>query len=463
MGCLTNDDCLGGRICVNQACEFDDGMRLRLDGGATVHPDARPLSDATAAADAGTPREDASVGRDSAAGPDGAAGRDGSSSSDDAGGAPVDAGGGGRDAMPPADVGPVASGIYDYRRILTAQIPSNAYLTRLAVAPDDQVVVVAEAYDRLHVLDITSSTATVSVPLPKDSSEALLVESVVYSRDGSALLIAATRVDGRNRQGRFYRAGHRGERLAEVERTASVSLRAIAVDPLTAEIAVLGSRAIGGGYAVYVYRYDRAQHSLQTPAVQGGLSAGCQDAVWVDDGLGGRGLLYVCGEGGAAAGVLDSTGAFVDGPSSGQIGNLPRVAGRPSGDYALGIHRERVYRFEAGVWSVGFSAPAWGQVANWDASFSDDGARALAVGDFGNGVGEAREYRHDLYSTQAISDVSIPGFGVMPYLGIGGVHFDDVAWRPGSDCGFIAGGCSTGSCRRGYLIAFRVLNGRGCP
>ncbi len=459
MGCVSADDCEAGQICVNQACISDNQGPVRLDGGGAVHADARWPDAKPGSGDGGTTGTDG-----------GNTSSDGGNTSSDGGNAVSDGGHGRNDGSATLrdtghhtgnDAGggsnPVAQGVYDFTRIITPGIPSNAYLTALAVSPDDRRVAVAERYDTVHILDIASATATISVALPKDGSELLLVEDVAYA--GSELLIAAT--VSASSEGRLYRAGRDGGQLSEVQRAANVAFRAIAVDAVTGAVALLGSRRIGGGYAVYVYRY--VQGSLQTPSVQGGLSAGCQDAAWVDDGLGGRGVLYVCGENGAAAGIFDSTSVFVPGPSPGQIGNLPRVAARPSGDYALGVHRERVYRFEQGVWSTGFGSPAWGRAANWTARFSQDGRRALAAGDYANGQAELREYRHDLYSTAEIRDVSIPGFNQSPYLGVAGVHFDDVAWRPTGDCGFIAGGCSSGSCRRGYLLAFRVLNGRACP
>ena len=89
----------------------------------------------------------------------------------------------------------------------------------------------------------------------------------------------------------------------------------------------------------------------------------------------------------------------------------------------------------------------------------DFGARALVVGRFSSGDLRISEFRDGHYSTAGLTDVSIIGFDQSPWLGRSGVQMSDVAWRPGKDCGYMVGGCSTLTCNAGYLIYFSVQNG----
>ena len=194
-----------------------------------------------------------------------------------------------------------------------------------------------------------------------------------------------------------------------------------------------------------------------------------KDITWINDQFGNRGVAYVCGYNGITLGHYDSTGTFVNGPGFGAASNTHRISARPQGDYALSIEdgsTSKLSRFAQGVWTVGSSSAVnFGHTGMWGIGFSDDGARALAVGKFNsNNSVYIKEYRHGFYSRNDLTDVSITGFDQAPYLGRNGVWLYELVWRPGMDCGYIVGGCSTGSCSRGYLIEFNVTNGpRVCP
>ena len=72
------------------------------------------------------------------------------------------------------------------------------------------------------------------------------------------------------------------------------------------------------------------------------------------------------------------------------------------------------------------------------------------------------EYRHDLWSSAELTDVSIPGFDAAPYLGDSSTNLNDAAFRPGCDGGLIVGGKSDWRGTRGLVIEFRIEGLRSC-
>lgn len=495
--CSTDQDCKRGGICAGGRCATEEGIRLDagsirdagwtlFDGGRgeagqiadagvldTALMDIAPTSmpdaffpdaltaDTASAAEAGA--IDAAI-RDASAqdaappfdagGPSDARPRDASSND---GAAP--------DAVV-ADTGVAGQlqrGIYAYRRILTPGIPSNAELTQLAISPDGRTLLASAVYDRIYTVDIASSSSTISATLPKDDREPIRVEAIAHARDGQSVLIAATAIlAGGSVEGRIYRAGPRLRDLAEVaSRSPGQVWQRIAVDPASGATYLLGHRPISGGsYTISIARYVDGTRTM-SPVAQDVTGAGVQDLAIAADGLGGRGLVFAGGVGGGLVGHYDSTGVFSYGPAT---GNTAHLAARPQGDYALAVtwSSGTLARFQTGVWTVGSSAVSLGTTAVWNVAFSDDGGRALITGAYSGNSAVLREYRHDLYSEPAVTDVSIPGFNVAPWFGTSGVNLNAAAWRPGGDCGFISGGCSSGSCTRGYLIAFELGNGRAC-
>ena len=112
------------------------------------------------------------------------------------------------------------------------------------------------------------------------------------------------------------------------------------------------------------------------------------------------------------------------------------------------------------------SAPGWSTLGVYDVSFSPDGVRALIVGRASGGTalrGTILEYRHDLYSVGAITDVSIPGFASAPYNADSNTNLNDSAFRPGCDGGLVVGGRTDFSGSTGLLIELAIEGGRACP
>ena len=70
------------------------------------------------------------------------------------------------------------------------------------------------------------------------------------------------------------------------------------------------------------------------------------------------------------------------------------------------------------------------------------------------------EYRHDLWTVAAITDVSIPGFGAAPYNADSNTNLNDSAFRPGCDGGLVVGGRTDFSGSTGMLIEFAIEGGR---
>jgi hypothetical protein len=343
-------------------------------------------------------------------------------------------------------------------------MPASLELKELAISPDDRTLVVAARYDQLFVFDLGTMSTTIAINLPKDGSEAIQIGGLAFLPSGSLLVVASAVTGPSQYEGRVYVAGPRGHGLhALPARIASTSLEAVKVDPESAAVRVIGYQPLSGGnFRARIFAYDGAQERMGSPS-DATLTAGCQDLAFVGDGAGGRMLALACGVNNGAVGVYDPINGYSWGPST---GNTAHLAARPQGDYALGVawSNGRLPRVELGVWMVGFNAPDLGSTLVYDLAFSDDGARALIVGrhDTVSSALVLREYRHDLYNSSALTDVSIQGFDRAPYGGTSGVTMNDVAWRPQQDCGFMAGGCSVSGCTRGYLIAFTVTNGRAC-
>jgi hypothetical protein len=357
--------------------------------------------------------------------------------------------------------GPVARGGYDYRRILNAGIPATTELVAVAISSDDRTALFGARYDRVYVFDIAADSSTVSVTLPKDTNEPVRINAIAYG-PGYALIATTALIGPSNTpEGRLYRVGPRGQGPTIAgARVPGEWLEAIAVDDRSGEIWTLSRRELGGGYSATIRRYDDSL-GTHTFVASTPVSAGCQDLAIADDGLGGSGLTIACGVNGAAVGVYDSTGSFAFGLNP---GNTARVAHHPQHDYALAISWSggRLTRFEGGLWTTGPAAPTVGTSA-WNIAFSDDGARALITGQYSGTAAAIIEYRHDLYNTAELTDVSILNFNLGPWLGVSGVNLHEAAFRPGCDGGFIVGGCTTAGCARGYLIGFEVTNGRPCP
>ena len=122
----------------------------------------------------------------------------------------------------------------------------------------------------------------------------------------------------------------------------------------------------------------------------------------------------------------------------------------------------RLHRFEDGAWLSFGAAPGWTTMSIFDVSFSGDGRRALVVGQAGGSPLRAPvlEYRHDLYSFAAITDVSIAGFASASYLGTTSTSLNDSAFRPGCDGGILVGGAA--SAGTGLFIEFQIEGGVTC-
>ncbi len=368
------------------------------------------------------------------------------------------------DSGPPP---PAQPGVYDYRRILVPGIPSNQVLTKIAISPDDSLVLVSASYNTIYVVDRATETSTRSITLPRMNNESVRIESIWYAPGGAYILIAASSIHGSNNStGRLFRAD---PRLVNVEeqvnlRRAGQNLQAIAADPASGAIRVMGHPSQTTPSNVVLYEYDDATRTWSDVDATF-TSAGCTDIAWAGDGLGGFGVAYVCGINGITLGIFDSTGVFANGPGFGAASNTFKIDARPQGDYALTIESgstSKLSRFDQGVWTTGFSAVNFGHTGMHNLRFSDDGNRALVTGNYRNDVQRMKEYRHGFYSSNQITDVSIGNFNLGPFLGRDGVMIYDAEWRPGQDCGYVVGGCNSHVCTRGYLIQFTVINGRAC-
>jgi hypothetical protein len=493
--CQITQDCLPGFHCVEGRCLMGLADNTKLDGGrhlmdvgfaprldaassqtdsSASNPDAgRLVQDAAVLPDAedhdAATWPDAEI-RDAAIWPD--ANLEDAAFPLDAGSMPPDAGFV-ADSSIVVDAGPpplASPGVYSFERVIVNGIGSNEELTNISIAPDGARMIVSQRYDDLHIIEVQTQTLLRTISLPGIGSASALIADVEYSSDSRFILIVATIIPrSGSRSARIYRADADGQNLVELS-TARINGRefhAIAVDQGSGGIAVLSRPEGSSPSYLAIHAYDDTSRGF-TSVLTNFTSAGCEDLAFINDEFGQRGLVYVCGYNGITLGHLNSTVAFVNGPGFGAASNTHRIAARPQGDYALAIEAgstSKLSRFAQGVWSVGSSgAVNFGHTGMWNVAFSDDGARALSVGNFYSNSIRIKEYRHGFYSRAELTDVSISGFDQAPYLGRSGVLLSDVAWRPNLDCGYIVGGCSTGSCTKGYLIEFNVSNGRrACP
>jgi hypothetical protein len=197
-------------------------------------------------------------------------------------------------------------------------------------------------------------------------------------------------------------------------------------------------------------------------------SAGCDDLAFADNELGTWGIVLACGVNGSDNPYyteIGGVGEWRPGPA-GVLGNNSRAASHGSGDYALVVSwsGRDLDRFQAGSWHPAATTPGWAAIGVWDVSFSPDGARALIVGRASGSplVGTVLEYRHDLYTTGAITNVSIPGFASAPYIADSNYNLNDSAFRPGCDGGLVVGGETSFSTALGMIVEFQIEGGRAC-
>ncbi len=496
-GCQVDGECNADMACVAGECvrrsgvvldsgfgvQFDAGPEVK-DAGATdadpIADSGRPadsgfvdtgiLSDAGTTPDAGIPADAGSV--DAGISPDSGVSLDtgivdtgvpADSGIVDTGvpadsGVPPDSG-----VTPDAGGGPVVRGIYNYRRVLISGIASNQHLFRGAVSRDDQTLVVSERYNDLYVVDRPTETLRGALTLPSAGSGRIQRIDAIFMESNSQALLAVTVLEsGDIVEGRIYQLDLSGTvSPTQVANSAvGVAPQELLADPSTGRIKMVGYRDINGGYWVTIHDYDPVMQTL-TLLGQNFTSAGCQDGAMVADGLGGQGVAYACGINGAEVGIYDSTGIFARGPNT---GNTAHISGRPQGDYAIAVtwSSGRLAKFELGQWELGFNAPSVTPSA-WNVQFNDNGERALVTGQYSGNRVALTEYRHALFTGPDLTDVSIQSFDAAPFLGRSGVIMEDAAWRPGSDCGYLMGGCDYTTCTRGYLIHYRVTNGRACP
>lgn len=458
----------------------DSGARLdagtMLDGGldAPSAPDApassidapSPSADTPSGTDAPSPTMDAPVAAVDA--PAGTA--DAPASTPDAP-VPFDAGRDGGTTAPP---GP---GSYVYTRSAIGGLQEAVVV---AFAADGSYALVLERSTGVHVYDWATRTSTrIDVRV---GGRAVYLEDVAFDPGGQFALIAGYEIVAGAETGILIEVSDAMIRggMASAAFTRLAELRA--GERFTAiEYPGPGEGAAGDGRpfvlsstrlsTAYIYRLRELDVVTRTFA---GLvearnsSAGCDDIAFADNEFGGWGVVVVCGVNGADVPYYTVVGGVGEWrPLVGATpGNTSRIASHGTGDYALAISNSgrRVHRFQAGAWMTFGSSPWFTTQGIYDVSFSPDGRRALVVGNSGATPlrGTVLEYRHDLYSFAAITDVSIPNFAMPPYNATTSTILNDSAFRPGCDGGLVVGGSSGVSGSVGMIIEFQIEGGAAC-
>jgi len=446
----------------------------RLDAGApdldagldASGPDAGGATAPDSGADAGTGVADAGAGP-----------TDAGSAGVDAGSAGVDAGtdAGMPDAGPPPPPGP---GTYLYTRV-----PVGGMHEAVAVAfhPDGSYAIAVERDTTALVYDWASRTAT-RIDL-RVGGRALTLTDLSFDPSGAYAVLAGYETVSGTPTGVLIRADDASLRAGPTAASFTRLTPARSGERFVGvEWPPPGEGPAGGGRPVVLSQsgptpgYIARLRDLDVPADAFGTfltaqptSAGCDDLAFADNEFGTWGIVLVCGTNGADAPYyteIGGVGSWRPGPAA-ILGNASRAASHGAGDYVLGVSwsGRDLDRFQAGAWLPASAAPGWATLGIWDVSFSPDGSRALIVGQASGGtalVGTALEYRHDLYSLGAITNVSIPGFGAAPYLGTSSTMLDDSAFRPGCDGGLVVGGQTGVSGSTGLLIEFQIEAATPC-
>lgn len=384
----------------------------------------------------------------------------------------------GRDAGTDAgrDAGPVtpSPGTYIYSRTAVGGLNDSV---AVAFHPDGTYALVLERTDEVHVYDWASGTAT-RIDL-RVASRTVTLDDVAFSADGAtAWIVGHERISSTDSgviigfDDAAWRAGDGAaafSRLAATtsgERPSGIAIpRAPSGGPGDGRPVVL-TQSGTSPYIARLRELDPETGTFDGLFVARSTGAGCDDLTFADNEFGEWGIVLACGTNGAE--ILYYTEVAGVGEwraGTGGFGNVSRLDAHPSGDYALIVNwsSTRIYRHESGGLLTTSSSPS---LVNgmWDVSFSPDGRFALILGS-GRGTmlrGTVYEFRHDLYSAAEMTDVSIEGFALAPYLASSSTQLKSSAWRPGCDGGLIVGGTTSGSGSTGMVIEFQRSSGIDC-
>lgn len=484
--CSRNEQCGVSGVCTStgrcvtaaEDAGARDDARVATDAYATVDAWAPMSMDAAASPDAATEELDAWSAVDAGPSPDAFSAIDASIAVDAAVSpdafVPVDAGTDARASD--AGGGPHRPSTYTYTRIAVGGL-GDAHA--VAFHPDGSYAIVLERSNGAHVYDWASGTAT-RFDL-RVAGRAVTLDDLVFSADGTTAWIVGWERVGTTDTGVIITlsdaAYRRGDGLASFTRT-STTTPGERITGIEIPRAPSGgpSGGPGGGHPIvlsqsgtspYIARLrelDPATSAFSGLFVAQSTSAGCDDLAFADNEFGTWGIVLACGTNGAdiylyteVAGV----GEWRRAPGS--YGNVSRTDSHPSADYALIVNWSSRYlhRHESGALRATSGSPSLFD-GIFDVSFSPDGRLALVTGRARGASlrGTIYEYRHDLWTTAEVTDVSIEGFGVAPYLGTSSTYLNDSAFRPGCDGGLVVGGTTSSS--TGMVIEFQRTDGVRC-
>ena len=260
--------------------------------------------------------------------------------------------------------------------------------------------------------------------------------------------------------------------------TAADRYMAVEFDANSGTFILLSANGTGTtSYNVALRSYDPQANTFGFIAAQA-TGAGCSDFAFVANEFGDPGTLIVCGENGYDALYWTEVGGISEWRldlGNNSLGNTSRVAAHPEGNYALMMSwsGDAIYRFQGGIVNSYGAAPRFSTRRIWGAEFAPDGRRALIYGQYMSITGGAffvvLEYRHDEYSCTSpltpscdITEVSIRGADVAPWIAPSGARINDASWRSDCDGGLLVGGNSSFSGEYGLVATFELEGGRPC-
>lgn len=440
------------RLLGNYGCSFVltislVGLACSCGGGETGSVDAADVRDATGTADADVGAADASLIDAS----------------------PADAGL--LDAATSDAGAAVSPGSYSYE-----MLPINAQeVVRVEFHPDGRYAVVLSRLNLVYIYDWpTRTTQTVNLDIPGPTNDTGLYD-LAFDPSGDFFYVVGAETVAGAETGVIFRfndalvragmATAAATRLSETRAGERFSAIEYPIAPHTGGPVVLSTTQLAA-YTAYLRELNTTTDTFSGFSQSWAADAALMDMAWSNNAFGGWGIALVGGFGGTDAPYyteIASSPTWTPEPTP-SLGAVHRIAAHPSGNYALGIGTTgdgSIHRIEGGAWFNGSTSPSWA-FPLFGVAFQQAGQRALIVGRTRGDplVGTVLEYRHDLWSTPAVTDVSIPNFSAPPLSGNANYKLHDAAFRPGCDGGLIAAGET--NTNRGLIIEFGIDGQTSC-
>lgn len=384
-----------------------------------------------------------------------------------------------RDGVP--DACEPSAGSYVYERVPIGGLGNQA---AVAFHPSNDWALMLQRTELVRVVQ-TEDLTTESYDPPGSGS--IYWQDLAFNPDGSVAILVGYRLTSGSSSttGVVYRfdtetwaTSGLATAVTALTPTAADRYMAVEFNENSGEFTLLSANGTGtSSYNVALRSYNAQANTFGFIAAQA-TGAGCSDFAFVNNEFGDPGTLIVCGENGYDAVYWTEVAGVNEWRldlGNNLLGNTSRVAAHPSGNYALLMSwsGDAIYRFQGGLVNGYSAAPRFSTRRIWGAEFAPDGRRALIYGQYMSISGGAffvvLEYRHDEYVCTAaltpsceLTEVSIRGADVAPWIAPSGARIADASWRSDCDGGLLVGGNSSFSGEYGLVATFQLEGGRPC-